>query len=225
MENVYASLTERALELKRTLGETQRRVVVALAGAPGSGKTTIANNVVQRLNATSTNFAAVVPIDGFHLPRSTLDALPNKVEAYARRGASWTFDDAAVLKLVTVLSQSRYWESDVTLAPSFDHAVKDPVEEGIRIVSDVKFIVLEGNYLLLNQEPWSKIHALVDDTWFVDVDPNLARNRIAKRHITAGIETTWEAAVKRAEKNDLLNGALIRDKLVKPEVVIRSVEE
>jgi pantothenate kinase len=229
MEPVYSSLTDRALELYKTLenaSPTQHRIVVALAGPPGSGKSTIAAKVVQRLNATSTSpFAAIVPMDGFHLPRSTLDALPNKMEAYARRGASWTFNKHGVLELVNVLSKSRSEASDVIIAPAFDHAVKDPVEDGIRITSDVKFVLLEGNYLLLNEEPWNQIHSLVDDTWFVDVDPDLARTRIAKRHIKAGIETTWEDAIIRAESNDLLNGVEIRNKLAKPAVEIRSVEE
>lgn len=230
MESVYSSLTDRALELCNQLTSNalppNHRIVVALAGPPGSGKSTIAAHVIQRLNAASgTHFAAIVPMDGFHLPRSTLDALPNKQEAYARRGASWTFDEDGVLELVNVLSKSRFEASDVIIAPTFDHAAKDPVEDGIAISSDVKFVLLEGNYLLLDEEPWNKIQGLVDDTWFVDVEPGLARTRIAKRHVEAGIERTWEHAVRRAEGNDLLNGVEIRRKLVEPAVVVQSVEE
>jgi len=229
MESIYSSLTDRALELFKELESTyptRHRIVVALAGPPGSGKSTIAAEVVRRLNATSTTpFAAIVPMDGFHLPRSTLDTLPNKLEAYARRGASWTFDENGVLKLVNMLSESRSEKSDAIIAPTFDHAFKDPVEDGIRITSDVKFVLLEGNYLLLDEHPWNQIQELVDDTWFVDVNPGLARTRIANRHIKAGIEMTWEDAVRRAESNDLLNGMEIRTKLVKPAVVIRSIEE
>ncbi|TVY55903.1 putative uridine kinase [Lachnellula cervina] len=230
MEPVYSSLTDRATELCKQLDDNaspvQHRIVVALAGPPGSGKSTIAAKVVQRLNATSTlPFAVIVPMDGFHLPRSTLDALSNKLEAYARRGASWTFDEKGVLKLVNALSKSRFETSDVMIAPTFDHAAKDPVEDGITINPEVIFVLLEGNYLLLDEEPWNQIQGLMDDTWFVDVDPELARTRIAKRHIEAGIETTWDAAVRRAESNDLLNGVEIRRKLVKPAVVVQSVEE
>ncbi|TVY33292.1 putative uridine kinase [Lachnellula subtilissima] len=230
MEPVYSSLTDRAIELCKHLGDhalpAQHRIVVALAGPPGSGKSTIAAKVVQRLNATSTvPFAVIVPMDGFHLPRSTLDALPNKLEAYARRGASWTFDEKGVLKLINVLSKSRFETSDIIIAPTFDHAAKDPVDDGITITPAITFVLLEGNYLLLDEEPWNQVQGLVDDTWFVDVDPELARTRIAKRHIEAGIETTWDAAVRRAESNDLLNGVEIRRKLVKPAVMIQSVEE
>jgi pantothenate kinase len=229
MEPVYQSLTGRALALKQRLQNdpsAQHRVVIVLAGPPGSGKSTIAAKVVQRLNATSTSpFAAIVPMDGFHLPRSTLDLLPHRAEAYARRGASWTFDSNGILNLVHTLSESRFELSDTILAPSFDHALKDPVEDGIRITPEIKFVLLEGNYLLLDEEPWSQIEGLVDDTWFVDVDPILAKGRIAKRHIKSGIETTWEAAVRRADGNDLLNGVEIREKLVRPAVMVHSVEE
>lgn len=229
MEPVYQALTDRALALKQRLqngSPAQHRVVVVLAGPPGSGKSTIAAQVVQRLNATSTTpSAAMVPMDGFHLPRSTLDLLPNRAEAYTRRGAPWTFDPAGILSFVHALSESRIERFDTILAPSFDHALKDPVEGGIRITTPVTFVLLEGTYLLLNDEPWGQIDGLVDDTWFVDVDPVLAKGRIAKRHIKTGIEATWEAAVRRAEGNDLLNGVEIREKLVRPAVMVRSVEE
>jgi len=229
MEPVYQALTDRALALKRLLqngSPARHRIVVVLAGPPGSGKSTIAAQVVQRLNATSTTpFAAMVPMDGFHLPRSTLDLLPNRAEAYARRGAPWTFDSAGILSFVHTVSESRFERFDTILAPSFDHALKDPVEGGIRITPQVTFVLLEGNYLLLDEEPWSQIEGLVDDTWFVDVDPLLAKRRIAKRHIKSGIEVTWEAAVRRAEENDLLNGVEIREKLVRPAVMVYSVEE
>jgi pantothenate kinase len=229
MEEIYQSLTARALALTTQLStrtKPQERVVVILAGPPGSGKSTIAAQVIKRLNACSaTPFAAFLPMDGFHLPRSTLDTLTNSEEAYARRGASWTFDEIGVLKLVQTLSLSRFAPSHIILAPSFDHALKDPAEDGIRITPDIKFILLEGNYLLLDEEPWNKIVGLVDDAWFVDVDPKLAKERIAKRHIQSGIETTWEAALKRAESNDLLNGIEVRSKLVRPHVVVQSVDE
>ncbi|PMD58384.1 P-loop containing nucleoside triphosphate hydrolase protein [Hyaloscypha bicolor E] len=230
MEPIYRSLTERALSLKDRLDNGspgQHRIVVVLAGPPGSGKSTIAAKVVQRLNATSTTpFAALIPMDGFHLPRSALDLLPNRAEAYARRGASWTFDSNGILDLVHSLSESRFEPSSETiLAPSFDHALKDPVEDGIRIAPDIGFVLLEGNYLLLDEEPWCRIEGLVDDSWFVDVEERLARGRIAKRHVKSGIETSLEAAVRRAEGNDLVNGRIIRQKLVRPAVAVQSVEE
>lgn len=110
------------------------------------------------------------------------------------------------------------------LAPSFDHALKDPTLDAIRIPPEVEVVILEGNWLLLDEEPWCRISGLVDDTWFVDVDPGLARERIAKRHLRSGIEKTWEAAVRRAEGNDLRNGEEVRRRLVEPGVRVMSVD-
>lgn len=227
MEEVYSSLTTRALQIHTSLKGDQhrKRAVIALAGPPGCGKTTIATEVVQRLNKSAPKpYAVVLPMDGFHLPRATLDTMPNREEAYARRGAAWTFDAEGVLELVTKLHESKRNRSQVITAPAFDHAGKDPVHGAITIAPEVSLVILEGNWLLYDQGPWSRIAALVDDTWYVDVEPALARDRVAKRHLKSGIEETWEAAVARAEGNDLLNGEEVRTRCVKPAVIVESIE-
>lgn len=159
-----------------------------------------------------------------HLSRKTLEKLSNREEAFAKRGAAWTFDAAGVLDLVGRLHKTRDDRSMVMLAPGFDHLEKDPVEDAIVITGDTSLIILEGTWLLRDEEPWRTISTLVDDTWFVDVDPELARDRVAKRHLESGIEMTWEAAVRRASENDLVNGDEVRMLLVKPGVVVQSVE-
>lgn len=53
----------------------------------------------------------------------------------------------------------------IITAPIFDHAVKDPVADAIAISSRTKVVIIEGNYTLLDCEPWSKISQLVDDKY------------------------------------------------------------
>ena len=65
----------------------------------------------------------------------------------------------------------------------------------------------------------------VSDMWFVDVDPKMARRRIARRHIDSGIERTWEDAIRRVENNDLPNGFDIRMRLIRSALVVQSVDE
>ncbi|KAL1964924.1 hypothetical protein VTN77DRAFT_6277 [Rasamsonia byssochlamydoides] len=243
METEYARLTD--LIRTRAQSHHKKRFLVAIAGPPGSGKTTIAKQVVRRLNASpagthvpvngNKQTAVLVSMDGFHLPRATLDQLPNREEAYIRRGAPWTFD---VDRFVAFMRELRGWadrEDDdedndkIIYAPSFDHEAKDPVEKGIQIhfsPSDAAAIlVIEGNYLLLDEPGWRDVAALVDYRVFVDVDLNATRERVARRHVRAGIEKTIEDGYRRVDRNDLLNGRLVQEKLIRPDVFIRSVDD
>lgn len=87
--------------------------------------------------------------------------------ALRRRGAPFTFDADAFLNLVVSLRNTPVTRRDepglAIMAPTFDHAVKDPVANGISISSATKVVIIEGNYTLLNEAPWSKISQLVDD--------------------------------------------------------------
>lgn len=87
--------------------------------------------------------------------------------AFRRRGAPFTFDADGLLNLIAALKAGPLTEPDseelVFTAPSFDHAVQDPVADDIRISSRSKVAIIEGNYTLLNQHPWSKIAELVDE--------------------------------------------------------------
>ena len=124
-------------------------------------------------------------------------------------------------------------------APSFDHAVQDPIEDDIAISSRNRVVIIEGNYTLMDQKPWREISEICDQRyvscvvvllflrltcsrWFVDTPPEVVKERLAARHLAAGIETSYEAAVERAETNDIPNGELIRSLLIKPDVSIQN---
>ncbi|KAF5677738.1 hypothetical protein FDENT_9163 [Fusarium denticulatum] len=228
MDDIYAQLERRVLSLLQQLHEksSDARSIIILAGPPGSGKSTTASQVVQRINARhQTPIAKVLPMDGYHYSRSHLDSLPNHVEAHARRGAHWTFDGQAVLDMVKQLHASRESPFATLYMPSFDHEIKDPVPDVIEISPDVKIVLVEGNWLLYNEQPWNQIVNYADDTWFVDVEPQLALQRVAKRHVACGIEGTLEAAMDRARNNDMKNGEEIRGCLIQPNITVESVED
>lgn len=230
MDDVYAKLTARARTIQAQLrnpgSDSITRILIALAGPPGSGKSTVAANVVERLNQelNKPTSAVTLPMDGFHLTRADLSRLPNSHEAFARRGAHWTYDAAGIVHLVTALHTTRNDRSVIHVAPSFDHERKDPVSESLQITPEVDIVIIEGNWLLFDQSPWLSISKMVDDTWFVDVDPDVAARRIARRHIQSGIETSWEQAMRRTTNNDMINGDLVKTKLVKPAIRVWSVD-
>lgn len=167
--------------------------------------------------------AISLPMDGYHLTRAQLSALPNPTHAFARRGAAFTFDAYKFLSLVRALCEPLTPLTKPIYAPSFDHAVKDPVDDDIAIAPTVRVIFFEGNYLSLNREPWDQVAALMDELWFVDVDFEVARRRLVRRHVKAGIAANEEEADLRARENDLVNGREIVEFRLPVQEVVSSI--
>lgn len=160
-------------------------------------------------------------MDGYHLSRAQLSAMPDPTHAHARRGAAFTFDGPSFLTLVKAIRQPLSSTSAILYAPSFDHALKDPKENDIEILPTTRILVFEGNYLSLNKEPWNQAAALMDELWFVDVDFEVARRRLVPRHVKAGIATDEEDANRRVKENDLVNGAeIVENRLQCHEIIV-----
>lgn len=165
--------------------------------------------------------AGFVPMDGYHLSRAQLSAMPDAERAHARRGAEFTFDSEAFVGLVRQVRKPLEPTSTTLYAPSFDHAVKDPVRNDIPIEPTTRILVFEGNYLSLNREPWSVAAGLMDELWFVEVDFETARKRLIPRHLIAGIAANEEEADRRVRENDLVNGEqIVRERLQVNELIV-----
>lgn len=198
------------------------------------GKTALAKLVAQGLNTIHkeeapgcayTLVAASVPMDGYHLSRAQLSAMPDPTAAHYRRGAAFTFDDKAFLELVKKLRKPLLPESKTVYASSFDHAIKDPVADDIPIHPTSRVVILEGNYLSLNQGLWKEAAELMDELWFIEVDFETARRRLVVRHIAAGIVKDEAEASNRADEIDLVNGKHIMDQRLEVQEIIVSKED
>ncbi|MCJ1380237.1 hypothetical protein MMC17_003340 [Xylographa soralifera] len=211
MEEQVDRLVKKTWEKYHRLSPSDR-LLIAISGIPGSGKTTLAAQVTIRLNAlasasaSSAPIAAFLPMDGYHLSRAQLSALPDPATAQARRGAEFTFDGTSFLALVRLLRLPLTSSTITYYAPSFDHAVKDPVADDIAIPATARIVVFEGNYLSLNKSPWRDAAELMDELWFVEVSEERARERLVERHVRTGVAGSREEAARRAEENDLVNG-------------------
>ncbi|EED23679.1 kinase-related protein [Talaromyces stipitatus ATCC 10500] len=232
MEEQVNRLVKKTWDKFLSTPETSR-LMIAISGVPGSGKTSLAIAITKRINELyaehspgSPPIAAFVPMDGYHLTRAELAAMPDPVFAAARRGAHFTFNADKFLQLVKLLREPLTATTSTVYAPSFDHAVKDPVENDIPILATARVLIFEGNYLSLNKDPWNQAAALMDELWFVEVDFEIARQRLIKRHVEAGIAKNEEEADKRARENDLLNGQEIVDfRLPVDEVIVSTFDE
>ena len=144
-------------------------------------------------------------MDGYHLPRAQLAAMPDPATAIHRRGAAFTFDADAFYELVQSLREPLKSDSQAVYAPSFDHAIKDPVTDDIAILPHSRVVIFEGLYLNLNRPPWNLAAVLMDESWFIEVDREIARARLVKRHVASGIVPDATAAKHRISSTDFLN--------------------
>ena len=183
-----------------------QRVIVGLAGLPGSGKSTLARALQSQVNASLGQEKMVsVGMDGFHLSKKQLAALPNPQEALARRGAPWTFDPAGLAQRLRALKASPLASVDW---PGFEHGVGDPVEGALHIGPHISLVLVEGLYLLHQGDGWD-VRPLLNECWFLDVPLPTALQRLQARHMAAwGISA--EQAQARIAKSDLLNAELVQ---------------
>ncbi|KAI8469901.1 MAG: hypothetical protein J3K34DRAFT_521810 [Monoraphidium minutum] len=195
------------------------KYIVGVAGAPGSGKSTLAQLLCRRVNELlaeqrgaaapppAAPLCAVVPMDGFHYYRRQLDAMPDPQEAHARRGAHWTFDAAAFVACVR-----RIRDEGSALVPSFDHGVGDPVENDIRVETGTRVVIVEGNYLYLEEEPWRQLRPLFDEAVFVDCPVDVAMRRVFERQARwwfVALGLAPEVSQGRIAGNDRPNAELV----------------
>jgi len=202
-------------ELVRSTAEldASRRVVVAIAGAPGSGKSTLAERWVSRLNEATPGTAALLPMDGYHYDDSILVERGLR----ARKGAPETFD---VLGLLHLLDRLKHNQEDEIAVPVFDRDLEIS-RAGARLISrSVRALVVEGNYLLLDQHPWSGLHAMFDITVAIDPPEDILRQRLVERWRSYGFSPTEIEA--KVERNDLPNGRYIMSKSKPADFVLRA---
>jgi pantothenate kinase len=179
-----------------------RRILVALAGAPGSGKSTLAEWLCATLNEGAPASAAVLPMDGYHFDDRVLEARG----ARARKGAPDTFDVAGFRHMLERLKKNDELEIAV---PVFDRDL-EIARAGARLIPrGVGILIVEGNYLLLDQEPWSGLREVFDMTVMIDVPEDILRPRLIARWQAYGLSPEEIAA--KVDGNDLPNGRLIRE--------------
>lgn len=189
------------------LAESGQRRILGIAGAPGSGKGTVAAALQNALGPV----AAVVPMDGFHLAGAELERLGRT----DRKGAPDTFDAAGYVEL---LRRLRKPDGQTVYAPAFHRAVEESYAGAIAIPSEVPLVITEGNYLLLDHGPWAKVWCLLDEAWFLALDEHERVERLVERHMHHG--KTIQQARQWVTRSDERNAALVNPTRVRADLVI-----
>ena len=180
-----------AATLFRRAGKA-KRFIVAIAGPPGAGKSMI---VEQLCALMPEGTASVVPMDGFHYD----DGVLREMGLSHRKGAPETFDFGGYEAL---LKRLRAADTDVAI-PIFDRSMELSRAAAAIVRGDVKFIFTEGNYLLLDEEPWSRLAPLFDFTIFLDVPREELERRLIERWREHGRST--DEGRGWVDSNDLPN--------------------
>ena len=187
------------------------RTVIAVAGPPGSGKSTFADALVQEINQRQPGFAAVLPMDGFHYDDHVLKELGRLL----RKGAIDTFD---VGGLFHMLKRLRSADEETVAVPVFDRSIEIARAGGRLISKETPLIVVEGNYLLIKDDPWSCLKPLFDVTIAIKTDVEVLRQRLTDRWQSAGFD---DAEIRRrVENNDLPNGIVVLEKSVEADYCV-----
>ena len=178
----------------REKAKASPRFMVAIAGAPGSGKSTLAHNLCGELKSLGET-AIVVPMDGFHFDDAVLNARGHR----PRKGAPFTFDARG---FEVLLKRIKAREPEVAIAV-FDRTLELSRAAADIVDEKARFVLVEGNYLLLTQEPWSRLRALFDFTVFIDVPRDELERRLIQRWLGHGFDMDY--AKNWVASNDLLN--------------------
>jgi pantothenate kinase len=173
------------------------RRLLGLTGPPAAGKSTVSAALMAALPVGS---AAVVPMDGFHLAQAELERLGRA----DRKGAPDTFDSAG---FVALLERVRARRDAVVYAPEFRREIEEPIACALPIPREVPLLLIEGNYLLLDDGDWGRVLPLLDACWYVDLDDDLRLSRLISRHVAHG--RTRSAAQEWVTRSDEANARVI----------------
>ena len=190
------AIAEISQRITARVAKGKKRILVGIAGGPGSGKSTITKILVDNLNADTPGTATSVPMDGFHMRHETLTDLG----IANAKGVPHTFEAELFLTFLSDLKQAT---TDIR-GPAYSRQIEDVVDDVILIAGTAQILVVEGNYLLHDDPPWRAIADLLEFSVFINIPRERARTRLLKRHAEHGLFTK-ERNIVHVDNVDLAN--------------------
>lgn len=189
-----------------------RRTVLGIAGAPGTGKSTLAVKLVEAIGPD----AAYVPMDGFHMKHAKLEASGTAAD----KGMPHTFEGAAFAEFLAALKAA----NGPIKGPGYSRKIEDVVEDAFTVPAATRLLVVEGNYLLLSMAPWWRVRPLLDRAIYVEIPREMVRARLMKRHAEEGLFSE-ERNRAHIERVDLPNYDLVVRSRPQADIAISLITE
>lgn len=189
------------------------RFFTAIAGPPGSGKSTLADAIAEAINSqTGLDCATVFPMDGYHFDDAILEARGQR----PRKGAPFTFDVDGYYHSLMRLREPG--DADIAV-PVFDRALELSRGSARIIAPKHRFIISEGNYLLLNEMPWSRLAPMFDLTVSIEEPEAELARRLHARWVYYGL--TPDEITAKMEGNEMPNVRLVLHNSRKADVLLK----
>lgn len=185
---------------------TDDRVLIGLVGQPGCGKSTVAHQLAAQLSCP------IIGMDGFHF---AMEVVERRGLVHVK-GAPHTFDAGGFIALLERLAR-RPPESTIW-APRYERAIRNPIGSAVPIEPDDTLVIIEGNYLLLEDEPWDRVADLLTACVYLDLDRETRIARLVDRHIAFGKPP--EVAREFVMRSDEANARLVATTRSRADVVV-----
>ena len=215
VDGIFIPLLEELTALRERKGG---RVLAMLAAPPGAGKSTLAS-FLEALSRERPGLCALqaVGMDGFHRPQSWLQTHftmrdGERIPVARIKGAPASFDLPRLAERV-----GRVAAGEKCGWPAYDRALHDPVEDALTV--DGEIVLLEGNYLLLDEDGWRGLSRFADYTIFVRADGQLLRGRLIERKVRGGMDR--ETAAAFVDYSDMPNVRLCLDRALPADAALR----
>ena len=187
VEEIFIPLLRRLQQLHESCAA---RIIAFIAAPPATGKSTLVD-FLSRLAVQLPGMPAAqaLGMDGFHYHQDyilshTVVRNGKEIEMRRVKGAPDTFDVQRLRDTLLALRAGNLrW-------PAYDRTLHDVVEEAIPVTAPI--LLVEGNYLLLNQPIWRDLPH--DYAVFITADEVLLRQRLIERKMR-GDKTHEQAAL------------------------------
>ena len=199
VKEIFIPLLQHLSELQK---DKNGRVVVYLAAPPGTGKSTL-SSFLEMLSKENDDLCDIqaVGMDGFHRRQEYLTTHFVEQDGVSVcmvdiKGAPVTFDLDKLTEAIRMVSSGAdcKW-------PSYDRHLHNPVEDVYSLTGDI--VLIEGNYLLLDEEGWRKLRDYADYSIKLRADEDFLRERLVDRKIKSG--NTKEKAEAFVDRSDMKN--------------------